>query len=524
METHDPEQDLLAASAEAVVDSLFSGDGRGLALLDADLRFVRVNKALAQINGRAVEEHLGRGLSDLLPTMSEDVLEACRAVIHTGRPVEGLVIEGSERPGDVPRTFECSYHPVLEAGEVAGLWVAVEEITAERAARHALGRVTAELAGERAILREVLARTPAAMVVMDGPELRFRYLNDQAVELLSSEGDLLGRSVFDVFPEGAEAAAEIRDAVLERGETVESRDVPLASDDEEAFEGNRYYTFLAAPLGAASGRPTGILNVSIETTAEVGRRRALEQELESEHRIATELQVSLMPDRLPPVPGLDVASGFRPAGEGHEIGGDFYDVFQLAERCWMVVIGDVCGKGAEAAAVTALARYTLRAAAIEKGAEPRLVMEQLNEAILRQRDDMRFLSAVCVFVDLDEDDGVSLRVCVAGHQAPLLVGDDGSAVQVGGGEGALLGVWDDPHLGEETVKLSADQRLVLYTDGVLDAQSSAELTEADLASLLASRSGATAAETVTIVERAAVAEGAAPGRDDIAVLVLRPHA
>jgi serine phosphatase RsbU (regulator of sigma subunit) len=522
MATSEPEQQLLSASPGALVDSLFADQGRGLGLLGADLRFVRVNEALARIDGHAVPDHIGASIDEVLPDLADEMIEACRQVMTTSRPVQGLVVEGPECEGDVPRTFDCSYYPVLDEGELTGLWFSAQEITAERSARDALGRVSSELAGEQAILREVLARTPAAMVVMDGPELYFRYLNQKAREMLASEGELLGRSVFDVFPEGAEAAIEVRDAVLERGETVEVRDVPLASDDEEALDGNRYYTFLAVPLGVAGGKPTGILNVSVETTADVARRRALEQELESEHRIATELQVSLMPDRLPVVPGLDIASGFRPAGEGHEIGGDFYDVFQLAERCWMVVIGDVCGKGAEAAAVTALARYTLRAAAIKEGAEPKLLMEQLNEAILRQRDDMRFLSAVCVFVDLDEDDGVSLRVCVAGHQAPLVVGD-GAVRQVAGGEGALLGVWDDPHLGEESVALPAGHRLVMYTDGVLDAQPDAELTESELAEILAASTAVTAADTVAVVERAAIGDAATPGRDDIAVLVLRPR-
>ena len=97
---------------------------------------------------------------------------------------------------------------------------------------------------------------------------------------------------------------------------------------------------------------------------------------------------------------MDVASGFRPAGDGHEIGGDFYDVFPVSEGCWMVVIGDVCGKGAEAAAVTALARYTHARSRHPRGRRTRAqLLAQLNEALLRQREDLRFVSAVCMFVE-----------------------------------------------------------------------------------------------------------------------------
>ena len=238
------------------------------------------------------------------------------------------------------------------------------------------------------------------------------------------------------------------------------------------------------PVARRAGPGGGVLAVGQEITAQVARRRELEAELAQEHRIATQLQVSLMPDRLPEVPGLDIASGFRPAGEGHEIGGDFYDVFECSEGCWMVVIGDVCGKGAEAAALTALARYTLRAAAIQEGAEPATLLAQLNEAILRQRHDMRFVSAVCAFVDLEPEAGAQVQVCVAGHLPPLLVDDGGEVTPVAGGRGPVLGVWDDLELTEEEIRLQVGRRLVLYTDGVLDAQRSAELTERGLAHLL----------------------------------------
>lgn len=498
----------------AALDSLFDQAEFGLALVDADLRFRRVNAALARINGRAVEEHIGKPLAEVVPDLALDVVEVCAQVIGTGESVAGLIVEGPDDAGEL-RSFTCSYHPVKEGGEVVGLWATVTEITSERRARESASMAAADLAMERGILREVIARTPAPMAVMLGPELAVAYANDQALELLP-DGQLLGQRADAVFPAGAEVAEDLRKAVLGRGETYAVRDVPL---------GDRFWTFSCVPLPGAENRPGGVLAVGQETTEDVMRRRELEAELAEEQRIATQLQVSLMPDRLPRIPKIDIASGFRPAGEGHEIGGDFYDVFEFSDGCWMIVIGDVCGKGAEAAAVTALARYTLRATAIQEGAEPAVLLDQLNEAILRQRHDMRFLSVVCAFLDRKPESGTRIQVCVAGHLPPLLVDDQtGEVTPVAGGRGTVLGVWDDVELSVEELFLEKGQRLVLYTDGVLDAQRSAELTERGLAHLLGGFKPGSAAETVAQIERAVLGpDGGIAGRDDIAVLVVRPE-
>ncbi len=378
-----------------------------------------------------------------------------------------------------------------------------------------------ELELERNILREVLTQAPAALTVMWGSELRFRYVNDDARDLLDVDLDPIGHTFEEVFPDAGATADELRDRVLGRGETVEVHDVPVASEDPGALEGNRYFTFFTVPVPGSEGDPAGVLTVGYETTVESSVRRRLERELASEHRIATQLQVSLMPDALPAVPGLDLASGFRPAGSGHEIGGDFYDVFPIGETCWMIVMGDVCGKGAEAAAVTALARYTLRAAAIRDGADPCSLLSRLNEALLRQREDLRFVSAVCAFVDCLDDGGASVRVCVAGHLPPLRIGADGTVTRVAGGHGVVLGVWEQPDLEQEQVELAQGERLVLYTDGVLDADPARELTEDAFAALLSEGGQGSAADTVELVQREVVAGGPARARDDIALLVVR---
>ena len=388
-------------------------------------------------------------------------------------------------------------------------------------AERVANEIAEELELERNILRELLKQAPTAVIVTWGRELRFRYVSERALEFMPEErGELIGRTVDEVFPNAAEAIEELRAAVLDRGETIEVHDVPLADTGPGAWEGDRYYTFIASPVEGPDGNPAGILNVGYETTADVRARTLLERELATEQRIANQLQVSLMPERLPDVPGLDLASGFRPAGDGQEIGGDFYDVFSVNDSCWMVVVGDVCGKGAEAAAITALAKYTMRAAAIRDGADPCTVHHRLNEALLRQREDLRFVSAVCAFVEPLEGGGATLSVCVAGHLPPLRVAADGSVTRIAGGHGVVLGIWDQPDLEQERVELAPGERLVLYTDGVLDADPEQELTEDAFGDLLSAAAGGTAAETVSLIEREVIQGGTLRGRDDVAVLVI----
>src|SRR4051794_3386453 len=152
---------------------------------------------------------------------------------------------------------------------------------------------------------------------------------------------------------------------------------------------------------------------------------------------ARTLQESLLPPHLPEVPRLELAARFRPAGAGMQVGGDFYDIFELGTDRWGIAIGDVCGKGAEAAALTALTRYTVRAAAMyeQDGAG---VLRVLNEALLRQRSDYRFTTLAICLLDL-AGDRPSGRVACGGHPRPMLLRPDGTA-QVVGAMGPLLGV------------------------------------------------------------------------------------
>jgi PAS domain S-box-containing protein len=235
--------------------------------------------------------------------------------------------------------------------------------------------------------------------------------------------------------------------------------------------------------------------------------------------IARTLQQSLLPAELPDIPGIEAAARFRPTGQGNEVGGDFYDLFESGGRGWTVVMGDVCGKGPDAAAVTALARYTLRAAAMRERL-PSRSLALLNEAMLRQRDDRRFCTVAYAYLE-PMSEGARIGFASGGHPLPLLLRADGS-VQAVGEPGSLLGVLPDPTFEDRSLSLAPGDALVFYTDGVIEGRgSNGPLDEMGLVQLVASCAGDGADAIAARVEDAAVTAQDGSPRDDIAVLVLR---
>ena len=174
--------------------------------------------------------------------------------------------------------------------------------------------------------------------------------------------------------------------------------------------------------------------------------------------IASRLQHSLLPPHLPEVPGMEIAARFRPAGEANEVGGDFYDIFQTGVGRWAIVIGDVCGKGADAAAVTAIARYTLRAGTMRAGGGPRAGAEA-PERGADAAGDARTASAPSAYASLDlgERPSPSSAWPAAGTRCRCCCGPTGSVTPVGE-PGTLLGVVADPVLHRRPVELTPATR------------------------------------------------------------------
>jgi len=192
-------------------------------------------------------------------------------------------------------------------------------------------------------------------------------------------------------------------------------------------------------------------------------------------RAASTLRRSLMPAQLPSFPGLELASYFRPMGAGSEVGGDFYDVFGSPDSCWLIV-GDVCGKGAEAATLTGFLRATTVAYATE-ASSPATVLYRVNKVMLERGFEGRFATAILVHLRAREA-GVEVAIASAGHPAALLSRAEGEVCEFGD-RGTLLGVFEDPVIDEVTTTLEHGDGLSLYTDGLLEAHAPGDVITAD---------------------------------------------
>jgi GAF domain-containing protein/anti-sigma regulatory factor (Ser/Thr protein kinase) len=235
-------------------------------------------------------------------------------------------------------------------------------------------------------------------------------------------------------------------------------------------------------------------------------------------RTAQTLQRALLPPHLPEIDGLELAATYRAAGEGNEVGGDFYDVFAQGDGSYAVVVGDVCGKGPQAAAVTALARYTLRAHAAA-GLRPSYQLVRLNDAMLRQHAP-GFVTAALARLEL-LDEGVLVELTTAGHPMPILARADGTATPIGD-VGTPLGIIERPELPEVSATLAPGDLLVFYTDGVSEADAPRRiLTEGDLAALVAEKAADGPRAVVEHLARTAVENADGNPRDDIACLAVR---
>ncbi|HEV3391593.1 MAG TPA: SpoIIE family protein phosphatase [Solirubrobacteraceae bacterium] len=229
---------------------------------------------------------------------------------------------------------------------------------------------------------------------------------------------------------------------------------------------------------------------------------------------ARTLQQSLLPIAIPDVPSCELAIRFVPAGAGDIVGGDFYDIFQVGNDQWAVVLGDVCGKGPGAAAITAMARWTLRSFA-SSARSPAETLRALNEAMLRQDLDGRFITIVYALVSLHADEA-HVTVACAGHPPAIFVSDGGDPATLGA-HGDLLGIWPEIRLDQVDLRLRPGESVVLYTDGVTDQGPGSDGSPEHALREVAAGPSADALADALRDE----AERARATRDDVAVVVLR---
>ncbi|MEV4255155.1 SpoIIE family protein phosphatase, partial [Spirillospora sp. NPDC049652] len=279
---------------------------------------------------------------------------------------------------------------------------------------------------------------------------------------------------------------------------------------------------------------------ALELAEELSRRAALAIDnarlYSAQTTMSSALQRSLLPPGIPDIPGLEVAVVYEPAGEGSEVGGDFYDVFECPDReggpdgprlpgpvsRWRFAIGDVCGTGPQAAAVTGLARHALRILAAEELPVPG-VLGRLNRLILGEAERGRLLTLLHGEITPRPDrDGVTIALTSAGHPPPLILDPDGTVHEVGTAQ-PLLGVFDDVAFHADTVELHRGQVLLCVTDGVTERRHGGRLLgdEDGLERLLAGCTGLSAGAVAARIQRAVRDFGPEPSNDDVALIVLR---
>lgn len=247
-------------------------------------------------------------------------------------------------------------------------------------------------------------------------------------------------------------------------------------------------------------------------------RTSRRQQREGLAHVAHTLERSLLPDALPDVAGLQLASVYRPVTADSEAGGDFYDAFPHASGCWLAV-GDICGKGADAAALTAMVRHSIRALAFLEPS-PAQILRTVNDVMLSHHLQERFATAILARIDLASP-APRATLASAGHPVPLLLYPDGHAHSPHVA-GTLLGVLSRPTLHDVTVSLPFGSTLVLYTDGLTDAGApSHAISTSELRDQLAGHAGSSALELVHGLEELAFARGQGHLRDDIAILAAR---
>jgi Stage II sporulation protein E (SpoIIE)/GAF domain len=420
-------------------------------------------------------------------------------------------------------------------------------------------RAVEQLEAERDMLERLLLRLPTLLAELD-PERLAVGVVDAARELTGARFGLflstgseratvsfVGLSREDFASPPAVGRAPVLAGAVLSGESLRIDDVAVWAQGEEAArsygvlaDGRLVRSWLVAPVRGRDGAVLGVVYLGHHRAhAFDARHERLVSGLCSqlggalEHctlfaersRVASALSESLLPPLLPPIPGLHSAARYRPSGaalpRGNLVGGDFYDLFETGDGRFGLLLGDVSGVGPEAAALTGVARYTVRAVAAPKEA-PSTVLTRLNQQLLRLGSE-RFLTAIYASVEPKVDGVVPVLLCSAGHPPAFVLRDDESVEVLSGDTGMLLGVFPVVELTDQPVELHRGDALILVTDGVLEARDDdgREFGTERLCELLATCAGRSAEGIVRRIERSVLDHRGERADDDLAVVVLR---
>jgi serine phosphatase RsbU (regulator of sigma subunit) len=409
---------------------------------------------------------------------------------------------------------------------------AYEEARATSVRNDVLQRLAASLS--RAVSLDDVVET----VLTDG--VREMEARAALIALLSQDGsslNVLGQHGYD--PRNIERWTSFPvSAALPMSEAVRTRRNVVVYD--EADRDHRYPLLSSMPMGqhslvclpvVAGGEVIGGMSVTYPVvrrfsvadeaflaaiasmTGQAMRRATL---YETERATSRTLQASLLPRRLPSIPGIRLADRYWASGRDTAVGGDFYDVVETPSGS-MALIGDVCGRGVEAAAVMGMARHAAWSAA-ERERSPAAVLETVNDVLRRRVDDYRFVTMCAVLLE-PVSDGLDATVACAGHPLPIHV--EGERVGAVGRHGMLLGIYEHPPIHEDRLRLATNGSLVLHTDGVVERTGRHVPFAEDELLVQAVRSSTPDPEGIAAAIEAVLMNGHAPG-DDAAVLVVSP--
>ncbi|HEY3505135.1 MAG TPA: SpoIIE family protein phosphatase [Actinocatenispora sp.] len=284
-------------------------------------------------------------------------------------------------------------------------------------------------------------------------------------------------------------------------------------------------------LGTLSvGRPPGRLHApdDVAVISDIARRAALAIENARIHaeraEVSQAFQRALLPSALPTPAGLQFAAEYEPASTGTDVGGDFYDVVDLGGDQWLMCIGDVCGKGAQAAALTGLVRDVVRVLTRD-GRPLDRVVELLNQTLLDQHKGDRYCTLAMAVVTRDADGALDVELCLSGHDRPVLVpraGAGASGPESVGECGTAVGLLEDVVVTPVKIRLAPGDALVFYTDGVTERRRDSVLFgHHRLLRELGRLAGQSAASIAARLTSTVLSFSPDPPRDDIAILVLR---
>jgi serine phosphatase RsbU (regulator of sigma subunit) len=564
-----------APGTVALLDAIVAHAPVGFGLWDQELRLRHANAALGRMTNTLGSDATGTTAPELLGELGEELERLLAGVLATETPVVARSVRGTTSfSGGEELEWIGAYYPVFrDDGGLLGVAGLLREATSQRPAAELqralqealIARTEAETARARtAFIAEAGARMATSMDATQALRRLARAAVPEAadwctISMVDREGRLepvavahwdegqesllwamvARRPIHIDDPEGPAKALRMGEPVLD--EVVDEADLRAIATDERHLAQMRKLgvtSSLIVPLRSPQ-RPIGTITLAYSGS---GRRYGPEDVTMAEalaawaglhvenarlyterSLIATTLQEGLLPAQLPEVPGVDLAARYRPAGQENQVGGDFYDVFPIRDGRWAAVIGDVSGKGASAAALTALARHTLFAGAL-RGDDVVADLLLLNDAILQRGggSGTHFCTVVMAELTRDGAGGLSVRMANGGHPAPLVVRADGTVEETSAG-GTLIGAVEHPELRAQELTLRPGDLLVAFTDGATELRGpDPGEGERVLRACLAAYAGRPAGTVAAALERAIVDAAGDELSDDLALLVLGP--